>query len=62
MPSAILRGLPNRFARRLTHFVRLEETAMLLPWNIHEHFHPVLLGQVEEPTRRHVIDPDEVRV
>jgi len=52
----------RRVPRELDRLAIFQEAGVLRPIVIHKHFQSMLLGEVEKPARRHVIDPQAIRV
>ena len=40
----------------------VQETEVLTPWNIHQKLKAKLVRQVEQPTGRNMVDPDQISV
>src|ERR1043166_9333667 len=60
MSFAIEHRFANRFARVLLGLPRFQKAKVLGPGNIYRQFEPVLGGQVEKPSRRHIIKPEKI--
>ena len=60
MPRAQRHGVTHGGAGVGARRRRIQKEEVLSPRNVHEHFQPVFLREVEEPVRRHVIDPQRI--
>src|SRR5262245_22822953 len=60
MRSRPLRRRANRLARLPLCLRTLQEAEVLTPGNVYEYLHPLLVGRVEEPCRRHMVNADGV--
>jgi hypothetical protein len=53
-------GVTNQFHQFSARFGRIQEALLAVPGHIHQQLESMLMGQVEEPPRRHMIHSKKV--